>query len=53
MMYVNYHQQAPPHLGFYLSSIKGWIMQDITLGQDINIRPFLVIHAMQDSKCLP
>jgi hypothetical protein len=46
LMYVNYRQQAPPHLGFYSSSIKGWINQDITLGQDINIKPFLVIHAL-------
>ena len=50
---VNYHQQTPPHLSFYLSSIKGWITQDITLEQDINIKLFLVIHALQDSKCLP
>ena len=27
-MNVNYHQQTPPHLGFYSSSIKGWITQD-------------------------
>ena len=25
---VNYRQQTPPHLGFYSSSIKGWITQD-------------------------
>ena len=31
---INYYQQTPPHLGFYSSSIKGWITQDITLGQD-------------------
>ena len=53
VMNVNYHQQTPPHLGFYSSSIKGWITQDITLGQVINIKPFLVIHVLQDSKCLP
>ena len=35
-MNVNYHQQTPPYLGFYSSLIKGWITQDITLGQDIN-----------------
>jgi hypothetical protein len=32
---------------------KGWITEDITLGQDINIRPFPIIHALQDSKYLP
>jgi hypothetical protein len=53
VMYVNYHQQTPLHLGFYSSLIKGWITEDITLRQDINIKPFLVIHALQDSKCLP
>ena len=47
MMNVNYHQQAPPHLGFYSSSIKGWITQDITLGQVINIKLFLVMHALR------
>ena len=52
-MNVNYRQQTPPHLGFYSSSIKGWITQDITLEQDINIKPFLVMYALQDSKCLP
>ena len=36
VMNVNYRQQTPPHLGFYSSSIKGWITQDITLGQGIN-----------------
>ena len=46
MIDINYHQQAPPHLDFYLSTIKGWITLDITLGQDINIKPFLVMHAM-------
>ena len=51
-MNVNYHQQTPPHVDFYSSSIKGWITQDITLGQDINIKLFTVIHALQDSKCL-
>ena len=50
---INYHQQTPPHLGFYSSPIKGWITQDITLGQVINIKPFPVMHALQDSKCLP
>ena len=39
-MNINYHQQTPPHLGFYSSSIKGWITQDITLVQGINIKPF-------------
>ena len=29
VMNVNYRQQTPPHLGFYSSSIKGWITQDI------------------------
>ena len=53
MMNVNYHQQTPPHVDFYSSSIKGWITQDITLGQVIIIKPFPVIHALQDSKCLP
>ena len=53
VMSVNYRQQAPPYLGFYSSSIKGWITQDITLGQDINKKPFLVMHALWDSKCLP
>ena len=53
VMNVNYHQQTPPHLSFYSSSIKGWITQNITLGQGINIRPFPVIHALWDSKCLP
>ena len=33
-MVVNYRQQTPPHLAFYSSLIKGWITQDITLGQD-------------------
>ena len=50
MMNVNYRQQTPSHLGFYSSSIKGWITQDITLGQDINIKPFPFIHALQDFK---
>ena len=27
-MNVNYRQQTPPHIGFYSSSIKGWITQD-------------------------
>ena len=53
VMNVNYHQQSPPYLGFYSSSIKGWIIQDITLRQDVNIKLFLVMHALQDSKCLP
>jgi hypothetical protein len=52
MIDINYHQQTPPHLGFYSSSIKGWITLDITLGQGIDIKLFLVIHALQDSKCL-
>jgi hypothetical protein len=42
-MYVNYRQLTPPHLDFYLSSIKGWVTQDITLRQDINIKPSLVM----------
>ena len=49
----NYDQQAPPHLGFYLSSIKGWITQDIILGQVVNIKPFPIIDALRDSKSLP
>jgi hypothetical protein len=53
MIDIDYPQQAPPHLGFYLSSIKSWITLDITLGQDINTKSFLVILALQDSKCLP
>jgi hypothetical protein len=53
VMNVNYRQQTPPHLGFYSSSIKGWITQDITLGQDINLKLFLAMHILQDSKCLP
>ena len=53
VMNVNYCQQTPLYLGFYLSSIKGWITQDTTLGQGINIKPFLVILAPWDSKCLP
>ena len=53
MNVVNYHQQTPTHLVFYSFSIKGWITQNITLGQDINIKPFPVMHALQDSKCLP
>ena len=50
MMNVNYHQQTPPHLGIYSSLIKGWITQNITLGQVINIKPLLVMHALRDSK---
>jgi hypothetical protein len=46
LMFANYLQQALPHLGFYSSSIKGWITQDITLEQEINIKPFLVTHAL-------
>ena len=53
VMNVNYCQQSPPHLGFYSSSVKEWITQDISLGQDINIKPFPIIHALQDLKCLP
>jgi len=45
-MNVNYRQQAPPHLRFYSSLIKGWITQDITLGQIITIKLFPVIHAL-------
>ena len=50
MMNVNYRQQTAPHLGFYSFSIKGWITQNITLGQVINIKPLLVMHALRDSK---
>ena len=53
VMNVNYRQQTPPHLGFYSSSIKGWITQDITLGQGIDIKSFRVILALWDSKCVP
>ena len=45
-MNVIYRQQTPPQLDFYSSSIKGLITQDITLGQDINIKPFLVMHVL-------
>jgi hypothetical protein len=41
-----------PTLRHLLILDKGWITEDTTLGQDINIRPFPVIHALQDSKCL-
>jgi hypothetical protein len=27
MIYVNYRQQTPPHLGFYSSSRKDWIIK--------------------------
>jgi hypothetical protein len=27
MILVNYRQQTPPHLGFYSSSRKGWIIK--------------------------
>ena len=53
MMVVNYCQQTHPHLEFYSSSIKGWITQDITLGQGIDIKSFRVILALWDSKCVP
>jgi hypothetical protein len=48
-MTLNNRQQAPPHLGFYSSSRKGWITANITLGQVINIKSFLVIPVLQDS----
>jgi hypothetical protein len=52
MMVAKYRQQTPPHLGFYSSLRKGWITVNITLGQDINIKPFLAILALRDSMCL-
>ena len=50
---IIYHQQTPPHLGFYSSSIKGCIKLEITLRQDIYTYLFLVIPVLWDSKCLP
>jgi hypothetical protein len=46
-------KKLPPHLVFYSSLRKGWITTNITLGQVINVKLFLVIPILWDSMCLP